>query len=296
MSERMAGVRWAKGHGTENDFVLIEDVDGGLELNPQDVRRLCDRRAGIGADGVLRVVRQDGTWFMDYRNGDGSIAEMCGNGIRVYVAYLLHAGLAALAEGESITIATRAGAKQVRRTADGFAAQLGPWHLPGGAAAVAAGGDQIVVTGRDVDRPGLAVDVGNPHVVLLLPDEKDLARVDLTAEPTVRPVPPNGINVELVVLEPVGNGVGRLRMRVFERGVGETRSCGTGAVAAVLAARALARHVAGERADSVPDDWQVRVPGGLLRVRVDPADRVAGELVELAGPAVIVADGTLTGH
>ena len=92
-------MRVLKGHGTENDFVLVPDLDGVLDLDAGLVRAICDRHAGIGADGVLRVVRSerhpdavamagDATYFMDYRNADGSLAEMCGNGIRVVMRYL----------------------------------------------------------------------------------------------------------------------------------------------------------------------------------------------------------------
>ena len=100
---------YLKGHGTENDFLVLPDLDGTLTLTPELVARLCDRRAGLGADGVLRVVpselepeaagsAEQARWFMDYRNADGSIAEMCGNGVRVYARYLVEAGLEPLGE------------------------------------------------------------------------------------------------------------------------------------------------------------------------------------------------------
>ncbi len=96
-------VPFVKGHGTENDFVLIPDLDAALDLTPAAVAAICDRRAGLGADGVLRVVRAakhpDGAayaaeaeWFMDYRNADGSVSEMCGNGVRVFARYLVDSG------------------------------------------------------------------------------------------------------------------------------------------------------------------------------------------------------------
>jgi len=291
----LAGVRWAKGHGTENDFVLIPDVDDGLDLDTAAVRRLCDRRAGIGADGVLRVVRRHGLWFMDYRNADGSIAEMCGNGIRVYVAYLVHAGLEPDGDGE-VVVETRAGIKRVRRMGGLYAAELGPWRIPGGEPALIRGADATVQwhgrgTGPNaltgIGR-GLSVDVGNPHVVVPFPDEVSLAALDLARAPAVEPNPANGVNVELIVRGDDGpGGRGHLTMRVHERGVGETRSCGTGAVAAALAARALAK-------EEGRDTWTVDVPGGRLQVVVT-GDLVAGASVELIGPAVIVADGVLTG-
>jgi diaminopimelate epimerase len=300
---------FAKGHGTENDFVLVPDPDGEREITPDQVALLCDRHAGIGGDGLIRVVRTaalppaegptstgpddptDGPapeWFMDYRNADGSVAEMCGNGLRVFVAYLEHLGLVRLADGDRIRVATRAGVKVVRRDGDLYAADLGPWRLVGGEAAVAAGHDTLVtVAGEPTNLPGLSVDVGNPHVVVALPDAERLVRADLTTPPDVDPAPVDGANVELVVPLPDSDATGgHLAMRVHERGVGETRSCGTGAVAAVLAARAWAGTTA-------PDVWRVDVLGGRLRVTVPAGRTLAGDTVELAGPAVIVADGAL---
>lgn len=292
-----------KGHGTQNDFVLVDDRAGTLELGAPLVRALADRRAGVGADGVIRLVAAQhvpegapllvdepaAQWFMDYRNADGSIAEMCGNGVRVFALYLDRLGLWP-AEGD-LVVGTRAGAMRVRREpvpdgvddAQWFAFDIGRWHLPGGAAAVEAGFDaEVEVAGLAVDRPALSVDVGNPHSVLALRDEAELALADLTRAPRVTPTPPHGTNVEIVV--PLGEGVvdgrptGRLRMRVHERGVGETRSCGTGAVAAAMAVRSWAGATA-------PDDWFVEVPGGTVRVRALGADHA-----ELAGPAVLVAE------
>ena len=293
-----------KGHGTQNDFVLLDDRDGAVDLSAALVRELADRRAGVGGDGVIRVIASDrlpegsavlaaepaARWFMDYRNADGSVAQMCGNGVRVFAAFLERLGLWDAADGE-LAVGTRDGVKRVRRVpvpagiGDDvwYAVDMGPWFLPGGVAAVAAGVDsEVVVAGIDVARPGLSVDVGNPHVVLALHDVAELAAADLTRAPRVTPVPTDGINVELVVplgeeLGADGAVLGRLRMRVHERGVGETRSCGTGACAAALAVRTWAG------ADA-PDVWLVEVPGGTVRVTV----RADGH-IELAGPAVLVA-------
>jgi diaminopimelate epimerase len=309
MSEQPAvpsPLRFTKGHGTENDFVLVRDLDGGLDLDADRVARLCDRRAGIGADGLIRVVRSDACpdaaaalaqdpgaqWFMDYRNGDGSPAEMCGNGVRVFVAYLVREQLVDLAlldpDGPGLPVASRAGVKRVRRREDGwFAVDMGGWRFPGGEQAVRAGYDATVhVHGLDVARPALGLDLGNPHTVAMLSDLDELTALDLTRPPAVEPAPADGTNVELlVVLDPEQVGedvVGRLAMRVHERGVGETRSCGTGACAAALASRAWG-------GPGAPDAWRVDVPGGQVEVRV-----LAGERVELSGPAVLVADGTTT--
>ncbi|HET9654660.1 MAG TPA: diaminopimelate epimerase [Kineosporiaceae bacterium] len=289
-----SAIRFAKGHGTENDFVVVPDLDGELDLSAPVVAALCDRRSGIGGDGLIRVIRcealaegagQTGRaeWFMDYRNADGSVAEMCGNGVRVFVRYLLESGLIRLAEGEQVAVGTRAGVKLVRRDGDDLAADLGPWRIVGGAAAAEAGADvAVTLRGETVDLPGLSVDLGNPHVVVALPDQSRLAGADLSVAPRVHPANPAGTNVEFVV--PVHEAHAHLIMRVHERGVGETRSCGTGTAAAVLAARVWA----GERA---PDAWQVDVPGGRLRVTTPHGDLLAGPSVELAGPAVLVAEG-----
>ena len=297
---------FTKGHGTQNDFVLLDDLLAALDLTPDLVRALTDRRAGVGGDGVIRVVPSaavpegaallagdpSATWFMDYRNADGSVAEMCGNGVRVFVAYLERLGLARAPErtaadpAAALAVGTRAGLRYVHREpGDLYAVDMGPWRLTGGPVAVVAGFDaEVAVVGLDVVRPALSLDLGNPHTVLALAGEGELAAADLTRAPDVQPVPPDGTNVELVVplgesTGPDGELVGRVRMRVHERGVGETRSCGTGACAAALAVRTWAGAEA-------PLVWFVEVPGGTLRVRL-----LASGNVELAGPAALVATG-----
>ncbi len=282
-------IAFTKGHGTGNDFVVIADADGELDLSDDHVAVLCDRRFGIGADGVLRVVRsaaiEEGSdaaaggaeWFMDYRNADGSKAEMCGNGIRVFARYLADTGLASLDDAEALLIGTRAGVKSVTRSDLGFEADLGSWRVEP---------DDVLVRARGlgVPRPGLGIDVGNPHIVVALSDTDELDALDLTALPQLHPEPPRGANIEFVVpSDPlVREGVGSIRMRVFERGVGETLSCGTGVAAAALAVR----HWAGQAA---PDRWSVEVPGGTLGVRML---RVRGDLhVLLSGPATLVYSG-----
>ncbi|HEY6794976.1 MAG TPA: diaminopimelate epimerase [Kineosporiaceae bacterium] len=304
MSIDLPALPFAKGHGTQNDFVLIPDADGAWEPTPRQVALLCDRRVGIGGDGLIRVVRtaalpdagpslgirtgeDEGVeWFMDYRNADGNTAEMCGNGLRVFVAYLEYLGHLRLGDGEVVAVGTRAGVKRVRRDGDLFAADLGPWRVVGGADAARAGHDaRVWVAGEPAHLPGLRIDVGNPHAVVALPDTGRLTAADLSRPPVVEPVPRNGTNVELTVpLHDSAATLGHLAMRVHERGVGETRSCGTGAVAAALAARVWG-------GDAAPDLWRVDVPGGSLRVSAPAGDRLSGESVELAGPAVIVADG-----
>ncbi|MDH5132700.1 MULTISPECIES: diaminopimelate epimerase [unclassified Microbacterium] len=284
-------VAFTKGHGTGNDFIIIADPDGQLELTAEQVAVLCDRHFGIGADGVLRVVRSsaiaegaaalaeepDAEWFMDYRNADGSVAEMCGNGIRVFAHYLVRSGLADIEAGSTLPIGTRAGVRDVTRGVSGYQVDLGAWRL--------SGVDPLVrADGLTVTRPGLGIDVGNPHVVVALASDAELGLLELTRAPELEPAPPAGANVEFVVPgEPlVRDGVGHVRMRVFERGVGETLSCGTGVAATALAVR----YWAGAQA---PDNWKVEVPGGTLGVRMLPAED--GEHVALSGPAQLVYQG-----
>lgn len=286
-------VAFTKGHGTGNDFVIIADPDGDLDLSAEQVAALCDRHFGIGADGVLRVVRSSAIpegaavlaeeaaaeWFMDYRNADGSIAEMCGNGVRVFAHYLLRAGLATIEPGTTLPIGTRAGVRDVTTSTNGYQVDLGRWRL--------SGDDPLAkARGLDVARPGLGIDVGNPHVVVALASDEELAGLELEYIPELEPSLPDGANVEFVVPgEPlVRDGIGHVTMRVFERGVGETLSCGTGVAATALAVR----HWAGERA---PDNWRVEVPGGALGVRMFPAED--GEHVALSGPAQLVYSGTV---
>lgn len=286
-------VAFTKGHGTGNDFVIIADPDGEIDLTAEQVAALCDRHFGIGADGVLRVVRSasisEGAaslaeepaaeWFMDYRNADGSIAEMCGNGVRVFAHYLVRAGLATIEPGSTLPIGTRAGVRDVTSSANGYQVDLGRWTL--------SGDDPLAkARGLDVARPGLGIDVGNPHVVVALASDEELAGLELDYVPELEPALPSGANIEFVVPgEPlVRDGVGHVTMRVFERGVGETLSCGTGVAATALAVR----HWAGERA---PHNWQVEVPGGTLGVRMFPAED--GEHVALSGPAQLTFSGTV---
>ena len=284
------GLRFTKGHGTQNDFVLIFDEHGDVELDAALVSRLCDRRAGIGGDGVIRAVRVGAAagapdaprdqprdrWFMDYWNSDGSLSEMCGNGARVFAALLERDAGESLADG--VTIATRGGDRTLSALGDGrYAVTMGAWAIP----AAEAGSDaEVAAGGLEGSRPGLSVDVGNPHTVVALAALDELAALDLTVVPTVRPTPPHGSNVEFVVPLETAADRGRVRMRVHERGSGETRSCGTGACAVALAVRAWA-------GPGAPDVWDVEVPGGEVTVRI-----VGGETI-LEGPAVLVADGVI---
>jgi diaminopimelate epimerase len=286
-------INFTKGHGTGNDFVLVLDLDGQLQLTPKQIAKICDRHFGIGADGFIRVVRTEHSpevahllndapeaeWFMDYYNADGSSAEMCGNGSRVFARYLTEKNLVNLEDSQTLSIATRAGVKDLQRNMAGFAVDMGRWKL---------GSDEILVRAGhlDVARPGLSIGVGNPHVVVALANLEELKALYLYQAPQLEPTPEAGANVEFVVPEEpmIKNGVGYISMRVFERGVGETLSCGTGICAAALATR----HWAGAGA---PNTWQVTVAGGTLGVRMFATED--GEHVGLSGAAVLSFEGQL---
>ncbi len=201
-------------------------------------------------------------WFMDYRNADGSIAEMCGNGVRVFARYLVEAGLEA---GPEFPVGTRAGDRHVR-VHDDLSVTV---HM---GAATITGTSVAVVGGRELS--GVAVDVGNPHLVSVLDDDVD--ELDLRDAPRYdTEVFPEGVNLEFVNVL----GSEELRMRVYERGVGETRACGTGTVAAVAAALHLRGVDTGEST--------VDIPGGRVSVTVGKG------VSTLTGPAEFVAKGEL---
>ncbi|WP_285726415.1 diaminopimelate epimerase [Psychromicrobium xiongbiense] len=300
--ESLSGVAFRKGHGTGNDFVLLRDAEGALALDASTVAVVCDRRRGVGGDGLIRAIKSaqlpDGRavldrdpsaeWFMDYRNADGSISQMCGNGVRVFVEFLLDEGLASLEDGGTLAIGTRAGVKYVQRVPNGYAVDMGPWSLAEPEQAATAGVDALVKAHElDVARPALSINTGNEHTVVALAHRAELDELELFRAPVVDPAPVNGSNVEFALPhEPlVVDGVAEISMRVYERGVGETLSCGTGACAAAAATR----YWAGPEA---PDSWRVQVPGGTLGVRFFTAEDGL-EHVELSGPAVLVASGVL---
>ena len=281
---------FTKGHGTGNDFILVLDEHGQIEISAEQVASMCDRHFGIGADGLIRVTptakspevshlleQEPGAqWFMDYRNADGTKAEMCGNGIRVFARYLLDNGLAELTSGSTLPIATRDGIKDLTATQTGFAVDLGLFKV---------GDDETLVRARglSVARPALEVNVGNPHRVVALADNAELESIDLGRAPILEPEADAGANVEFVVLdEPlIKEGVAGLTMRVHERGVGETLSCGTGIAAAAIAIR----HYAGGEQNY----WKVTVPGGQVAVRMFPTED--GEHVSISGPAELTYSG-----
>ncbi|MBE7159989.1 MAG: diaminopimelate epimerase [Williamsia herbipolensis] len=288
MADVDTALPFVKGHGTENDFVLLPDHQARLDLTEDFVAALCDRRAGIGGDGLLRVARTDALviagvldeipagvsssdWFMDYRNADGSIAEMCGNGVRVFAHHLVVAGLVDRTE---FVVGSRAGGRRVHvRSADAADAdvtvEMGPVRI---------GERSSTTLGRQLD--GVAVDVGNPHLACVVDDltVADLDRLDFTGGAVVDTgVFPHGVNIE--VLTPVRDG--SVHMRVLERGVGETRSCGTGTVAAAAAAL-LAQTGKPQGA------LDVHIPGGTVTVTI------TDDGATLRGPSRLVAVGTVS--
>jgi len=286
-------IEFTKGHGTGNDFVLVLDADAELKLSQKQIAKICDRNFGVGADGLIRVVRTknspevshllkdapEAEWFMDYYNADGATAEMCGNGSRVFARFLIEKNLVSLEDSQTLSISTRAGVKDLQRNMAGFAVDMGRWKLDESEVLVRA--SQL-----DVARPGLSISVGNPHVVVALADAEELKELNLHQAPQLQPQPEAGANVEFVVPdEPmIKNGVGYISMRVFERGVGETLSCGTGICAAALATR----YWAGAGA---PNTWQVTVAGGTLGVRMFATED--GEHVGLSGAAVLSFEGKI---
>jgi diaminopimelate epimerase len=261
----MAGIPFVKGHATKNDFVLLPDPNGSLTLTDAQVRALCDRRSGIGGDGVIRIIQEADRWFMDYRNADGSLAEMCGNGARLFARFLYATGWVG---SGPFQFGTRGGVRSAHQENSGdIAIGMGLARL--GAAVT---GEVMTVDGQRLIISGPSVDVGNPHLVTT-PD-RVLEDLDLSIAPNYPSEAfPDGVNIEFLVR----TGPRSARMRVFERGVGETQSCGTGTVAA--AAALLAEEGLNEGVVSI------EVPGGTVRVEVNPAG------CTLVGNAEIVASG-----
>ncbi|MBC9718325.1 diaminopimelate epimerase [Streptomyces sp. TRM66268-LWL] len=276
-------IAFLKGHGTQNDFVIVPDPDNAIELSPSAVAVLCDRRAGLGGDGLLHVVRSaahpeaahvagEAEWFMDYRNGDGSVAEMCGNGVRVFAHYLQQAGHV---EAGDLAVATRGGVKRVHIAKNGdITVSMGKAALPE---------EQATVTVGEHSWPARNVNMGNPHAIAFVEDLDQAGNLFTAPETTPATVYPDGVNVEFVV----DRGERHVAMRVHERGVGETRSCGTGACAvAVATAR---RDGLDPAVTGTPVTYTIDLPGGRLVI----TERVDGE-IEMTGSAVIVAEGEIS--
>lgn len=251
------------GHGTHNDFVILFDPDDELTISASQVAAMCNRQSGIGADGMIRIIKNDGKWFMDYRNADGSIAEMCGNGIRVMARYLVAKGH----QREGIfAIDTRAGIKHLRVPADDdISVNMGKVYNEA---------EEVTATVNGAAYEGFNINVGNPHAVVFTENLESLGSLEIA--PVVSPASsyPEGVNVEFVELLPNHE----VKMRVHERGSGETQSCGTGTCAVALAATM-------KSGQSLPSRWVIYPPGGRLVVDIDGHSNAT-----LTGPAVLLED------
>ncbi|MEY2723306.1 MAG: hypothetical protein RIR93_122 [Actinomycetota bacterium] len=251
------------GHGTHNDFVLVFDPENKILITPEQIKKICDRKVGIGSDGFIKIIKVNGAWFMDYSNSDGSVAEMCGNGIRVMARYLTDRGYQA---SGIFAINTRDGRKFLSVPDEGdISVNMGKVTQINGEVSVIQNSKTFV---------GLNIDVGNPHAVVFTDDLETVG--DLKKSPAVLPEDayPDGVNIEFV--EIVDNG--EIKMRVFERGVGETQSCGTGTCAVALAATIKSKK-------TLPIKWVINPPGGRLVVEIDGHSNAT-----LTGPAVLVKD------
>lgn len=285
-----------KAHATGNDFVVYLDEDGMHEPTADEVRFLCDRHFGIGGDGLIRLAhpqavsdvneRQiadcaagDADWFMDYRNADGSLAEMCGNGTRAITLFAQRQGIADQPGGTPFHLGTRAGVKILTLLGDVpglgkdvFQVEMGAWKRGD------VDGYEVTIPGTSGSARGTFVDMGNPHVVAVLEDAfaslPNVEDLDLVTKPVVAPEIPSDQNVEFVRIDEQSEGddAGEATMRVNERGCGETLSCGTGLCATAITLRAKTGI----------DHWTITVRGGTLRVDVTDED------VKLTGSATIV--------
>ncbi|MFA9446654.1 diaminopimelate epimerase [Egicoccus sp. AB-alg6-2] len=287
-------MQFTKAHGTGNDFVVLSDPHDELDVSASLVRALCDRRKGVGADGVIRIGGvtdpADGDVFMDYRNGDGSVVEMCGNGVRVTAKHAVDHGLATPRPDGTIMVGTRSGPRPVRivaRHPDGRVAEvevdMGPPVFsahevpfePEAAAVAADGSDRYTVTVEDHSLDVAVLSMGNPHAVTRVDDVRAAPVLTLGPSVETHAAFPAKTNVEFAQVVDRG----RVRLRVWERGVGETAACGTGACATVVAL---------QRDGDVDEEVAVELPGGTLTVRWRP-----GGPVMMTGPAVEVGHGTL---
>ena len=255
------------GHGTENDFVLVFDPADEISITTAQTAAICNRESGIGADGLIRITKRDDKWFMDYRNADGSLAEMCGNGIRVMARYLVERGH----QPEGIfAINTRDGLKHLRvPKTDDISVNMGK---------VIDENEDITASVEGKIWNGYNINVGNPHAVVFVEKIEDVG--SLKDAPVVRPKDtyPEGVNVEFVEIMPNHEA----KMRVHERGSGETKSCGTGTCAVALAASLQIK-------ENLPTRWVIYPPGGRLVVDIDPHSNAT-----LTGPAILISDHDLT--
>lgn len=267
-------MRFAKWHGIGNDFVMLADPGDALSLSPEIVRRLCDRRTGIGADGVIRIApgADETDLFMDYVNSDGSIGEMCGNGIRCLALYARKEGLT---NKDELQVGTRAGTKVVWIDGDRVRVDMGaPIFEPAKVPVVWEGPEALhaKISLEDRTLEAACLGMGNPHAVLFVdePDEVDVAHLGPRIE--WNPLFPKGTNTEFIHVD----SPTRVRMRVWERGSGETLACGTGAAAVAVAARLLG---------GADESLTVVLPGGELELEWS-GSLVDEKSVFMTGPAV----------
>jgi diaminopimelate epimerase len=257
------------GHGTHNDFLVFFDPDDALTLTASQIAAMCNRASGIGADGVIRITKTDGKWFMDYRNADGSIAEMCGNGIRVMARYLVKKGH----QKEGIfAIDTRAGIKHLRVPLDDdISVNMGKVYDES---------EQVSASANGNTYTGFNINVGNPHAVVFTDNLENLGSLEVTPDVSPADSYPEGVNVEFVEILPNHEA----KMRVHERGSGETQSCGTGTCAVALAATM-------KSGESLPSRWVIYPPGGRLVVDIDGHSNAT-----LTGPAVLLEDHDVSAY
>jgi diaminopimelate epimerase len=270
---------FAKYHGIGNDFIMFADPDDELTLDADLVRSLCDRRFGIGGDGVIRVAPgQDGTdFFMDYVNSDGSVGEMCGNGIRCLAFFAQAEGLTTKNE---LKIGTRAGLKTVWIDGDSARVDMGPPFFTPDSIPVVWSGTDALHAKLELDEgviEAACVSMGNPHAVLFVDDPGAAPVTTLGPAIETHHAFPHGANVEFITVE----SPTRIRMRVWERGSGETLACGTGACAVAVIGRVLG---------GTEERVTVALPGGELLVEWAGAlDREAP--VFMTGPAARAFEG-----
>lgn len=278
---------FTKMNGLGNDFVMIEDLDGTLDFAPEAVQWFCDRHFGIGGDGLILVRRAttpEADYYMHYHNADGSLAEMCGNGARCFAKYIVDHGLVP-ADADSLVIETLGGLKPVTftRDEDGLLDSatvdmgepiLAPEDIP-----TTFSGTQVYDCPIDTPLGEVritAVSMGNPHAIIWV-DDIDEAPVH-TLGPLVETHEafPRHTNVEFAEFVDAEH----IRLRVWERGVGETLACGTGACATLVAAVLSCRT--GRQAT-------IELPGGDLVIRWHGNDRVY-----MTGSAATSFVGTVT--
>jgi len=257
------------GHGTKNDFVIFFDPEDSIAVSESAIADMCNRKSGIGADGFIKIIKRDSRWFMDYHNADGSIAEMCGNGIRVMAKYLVVYGH----QPEGIfAIDTRAGLKHLRVPLEGdISVNMG--HVTDEM-------EEVSASLGSSTWDGFNINVGNPHAVVFMENLDDLGSLEVAPKVSPATSYPEGVNVEFVQILPNHEA----RMRVHERGSGETRSCGTGTCAVALAATL-------KSGENLPARWTIYPPGGRLIVDIDGHSNAT-----LIGPAELIREHDISSY